>query len=167
MYIYLQSVQAYISPPIAAVFLVGVFWPRANRYGAIASLVVGAVLGAARFLFELNRGSALVSGSPLLTSLVTINFLHFAVLLFAVSLVVLVGVSLATAPESMAKLRGLTFATLDRLPPSRRRRPLGVHDAGRGHDRAGALHDWVVGALRLTNRCTGHGTVDAAMSLEL
>ena len=31
VYIYLQSVQAYISPPIAAVFLVGVFWPRANR----------------------------------------------------------------------------------------------------------------------------------------
>jgi solute:Na+ symporter, SSS family len=113
VYIYLQSVQAYISPPIAAVFLVGVFWPRANRFGAIASLVVGAVLGAARFLFELNRGSALVSGSPLLISLVTINFLHFAVLLFVVSVVILVVGSLATAPESMAKLRGLTFATLD------------------------------------------------------
>ncbi len=113
VYIYLQSVQAYISPPIAAVFLVGVFWPRANRSGAIASLVVGAVLGAARFLFELNRGSALVSGSPVLSWLVAVNFLHFAVLLFAVSLVVLVGVSLVTAPESMAKLRGLTFATLD------------------------------------------------------
>ncbi len=113
VYIYLQSVQAYISPPIAAVFLVGVFWPRANRSGAIASLVVGAVLGAARFLFELNRGSALVSGSPVLSWLIAINFLHFAVLLFAVSLVVLVGVSLVTAPESMAKLRGLTFATLD------------------------------------------------------
>ena len=59
VYIYLQSVQAYISPPIAAVFLFGVFWPRANRYGAIAALVVGAVLGAARFILELNRGSAL------------------------------------------------------------------------------------------------------------
>ena len=35
-------------------------------------------------------------------------------MLFVVSLVVLIGVSLATAPESMAKLRGLTFATLDR-----------------------------------------------------
>ena len=45
---------------------------------------------------------------------VDINFLHFAILLFAVSLVILIGVSLATAPESMAKLRGLTFATLDR-----------------------------------------------------
>jgi Na+/proline symporter len=31
-------VQAYISPPIAAVFLFGVFWPRANRHGAIAAL---------------------------------------------------------------------------------------------------------------------------------
>lgn len=113
VYIYLQSVQAYISPPIAAVFLVGVFWPRANRSGAIASLVVGAVLGASRFLFELNRGAAFVSESPLLMALVNINFLHFAILLFAVSLVILVTVSLATAPESMAKLRGLTFATLD------------------------------------------------------
>jgi SSS family solute:Na+ symporter len=113
VYIYLQSVQAYISPPIAAVFLVGVFWPRANRYGAIASLVVGAVLGAARFAFELTRTSALVSGSSLLTSFVAINFLHFAVLLFGVSLVVLVVVSLASAPEAMTKLRGLTFFTLD------------------------------------------------------
>jgi SSS family solute:Na+ symporter len=113
VYIYLQSVQAYISPPIAACFLFGVFWPRANRYGAIAALIVGAVLGAARFLFELSRTSAFVSESSVLSGLVAINFLHFAVLLFAVSVVVLVGVSLATAPESMAKLRGLTFATLD------------------------------------------------------
>jgi SSS family solute:Na+ symporter len=113
VYIYLQSVQAYISPPIAAVFLVGVFWPRANRSGAIAALVVGAVLGAARFLFELNRGAAFVSDSPLLMALVNINFLHFAILLFVVSLAILVVVSLATAPESMAKLRGLSFATLE------------------------------------------------------
>ena len=155
VYIYLQSVQAYISPPIAAVFLVGVFWPRANRYGAIASLVVGAVLGAARFLFELNRGSAFVSGSPLLTALVSINFLHFAILLFVVSLVILVAVSLATAPESMAKLRGLTFATLDEQLPARGRGgPFGVHDAGRRDDCARALHHWAVGALRLAG-CQG------------
>ena len=44
VYIYLQSVQAYISPPIAAVFLLGVTWPRANRHGAIAALASGAVL---------------------------------------------------------------------------------------------------------------------------
>ena len=151
VYIYLQSVQAYISPPIAAVFLVGVFWPRANRYGAIASLVVGAVLGAARFVFELTRTSALVSGSSLLTSFVAINFLHFAILLFVVSLVVLVVVSLASAPETRAKLRGLTFFTLDELVPAcRRHGTFGVHDAGRADGGSGALHDWPVGALRVS-----------------
>ena len=113
VYIYLQSVQAYVSPPIAAVFLFGVFWPRANRHGAIASLVLGAILGAARFLFELNRTSAWVAGSPLLSQMVAINFLHFAVIIFGVSAVVLVAVSLATAPETAAKLRGLTFRTLE------------------------------------------------------
>jgi SSS family solute:Na+ symporter len=113
VYIYLQSVQAYVSPPIAAVFLFGVFWPRANRHGAFASLIAGALLGAARFVFELNRGSAWVSGSPLLSQMVAINFLHFAVIIFVVSAVILVAVSLATAPETAAKLRGLTFRTLE------------------------------------------------------
>ena len=101
VYIYLQSVQAYISPPIAAVFLVGILWPRANRYGATAALFIGAVLGALRFIFELNRSSPLVTGSPLLTTFVTINFLHFAILIFVISLFVLIAVSLVTQPETL------------------------------------------------------------------
>ena len=113
VYIYLQSVQAYISPPIAAVFLLGVFWPRANRQGAIAALIVGAVFGAARFVFELNRASPWVAGSPFLRRMVAVNFQHFAILIFAVSVAILVAVSLLTAAESAGKLRGLTFATLE------------------------------------------------------
>jgi len=51
LYIYLQSVQAYISPPIAACFVLD-FVPRLNGQGAISSLLVGFVLGASRFVFE-------------------------------------------------------------------------------------------------------------------
>ena len=116
VYIYLQSVQAYISPPITAVFLIGVLWPRANRFGAIASLAAGAVLGAARFVLELTRGSALAQ-SALVKPLVEMNFLHFAVVLFVVSGVILVAVSLATQPMPLERLRGLTFATLDHYVP--------------------------------------------------
>src|ERR1700675_1624661 len=52
LYIYLQSVQAYISPPIAVCFIFGILWPRLNGEGAISSLLVGFVLGAVRFIFE-------------------------------------------------------------------------------------------------------------------
>ena len=110
VYIYLQSVQAYVSPPIAAVFLFGIFWPRANRYGAITALGAGAVLGGTRFILELNRTSVL---AQMFGPLVTMNFLHFAVVLFVISSLLLVGVSLATEPTNLARLRGLTFKTLD------------------------------------------------------
>ena len=113
VYIYLQSVQAYISPPIAAVFLIGVFWPRANRHGAIASLITGAVIGGTRFLLEVGRHHPLVTDAPWLTRIIEIHFLHFAILMFIISTLVLVIVSLATAKESDAQLRGLTFRTLD------------------------------------------------------
>src|SRR6201981_3988221 len=53
LYIYLQSVQAYISPPIAACFVLGILWPRLNGAGAITSLLSGFGLGAARFILEL------------------------------------------------------------------------------------------------------------------
>src|SRR2546430_12491151 len=54
LYIYLQSVQAYISPPIAACFVFGILWPRLNAQGAITSLLTGFVLGATRFVLELR-----------------------------------------------------------------------------------------------------------------
>jgi SSS family solute:Na+ symporter len=107
LYVYLQSVQAYISPPIAAVFLIGIFWKRVNSAGAIASLATGFVLGAARLILELTKGST----SGLLYWYADINFLHFAVFLFAICTGVLIGVSLLTAPQPLEKLAGLTLTT--------------------------------------------------------
>src|SRR5208282_2365001 len=52
LYIYLQSVQAYISPPIAVCFIFGILWPRLNGQGAISSLLTGFVLGSTRFTLE-------------------------------------------------------------------------------------------------------------------
>src|SRR6195256_3413525 len=53
LYIYLQSVQAYISPPITACFILGILWPRLNGAGSITSLLTGFVLGATLFILEL------------------------------------------------------------------------------------------------------------------
>jgi SSS family solute:Na+ symporter len=114
IYTYLQSVQAYISPPIAAVFLVGLLWPRANAAGAIAALALGFVLGFGRLILELNAPLAWAPAA----AFAGINFLHFAVMLFAASVVVLVLVSLATAAPKAERLRDLTIATVQPQDPA-------------------------------------------------
>ena len=110
LYIYLQSVQAYISPPIAACFIFGILWPRLNGSGAISSLLTGFGLGAVRFVFEILDKSRHFS-SPALRALLDINFLHYAIIMFIVCAAVLILVSLKTPAPERWQLAGLTFAT--------------------------------------------------------
>jgi SSS family solute:Na+ symporter len=111
LYQYLQSVQAYISPPIAAVFLLGVMWRRVNASGAMAALVAGFVLGMGRLVAEL--GKERLTGA--LRAYADVNFLHFAVLLFVVCSAILIVVSLLTPPPPAEKVEGLTFAARPRV----------------------------------------------------
>src|SRR6266571_2892915 len=107
LYIYLQSVQAYIAPPIAACFLLGVLYPRLNGSGAVAALVTGLVLGTARLVLEL--GKAHLATGTVWAWFAGINFLHFAALLFALCAGILIAVSYATAPPPAVKTAGLTY----------------------------------------------------------
>lgn len=104
IYKYLQSVQAYISPPIAAAFLLGIFYKRINGKGALAALWTGFVLGIGRLSLEFmsQSGGLELDSNSLIGSLVSMNFLHYAIFLFVVSIAVMVLVSLSTAPESLS-----------------------------------------------------------------
>jgi len=114
LYIYLQSVQAYISPPISACFVLGILWPRLNGSGAISSLLTGFAMGATRFVLEItDRASASRYQSPMIRWLIDMNFLHYAIFMFVVCSVVLVVVSLWTPAPDRKKIAGLTFATVD------------------------------------------------------
>jgi SSS family solute:Na+ symporter len=130
LYIYLQSVQAYIAPPIAACFLLGVLMPRLNGTGAMSALIVGFVLGAVRFGLELGRAHLAPGGVWMW--LATINFLHFAALLFVLSTLILVGVSLATPAPDPKQIAGLT-----REP--REKAPVAVRERGRVRDLASSF----------------------------
>jgi SSS family solute:Na+ symporter len=134
LYIYLQSVQAYVSPPIAVCFILGILWPRLNGTGAISSLLVGFVLGTVRFVCEVldktNRFE-----SPAIRWLVDMNFLHYAILMFVVCAVVLVVVSLMGPAPDRKKLAGLTFATVDEKMDTTpvRETPKLAHETRREH----------------------------------
>src|SRR5213594_2001 len=111
IYIYLQSVQAYIAPPIAACFLLGLFYRRLNGSGAIASLITGLVFGLLRLILELTNkasGGGLEPGT-LWHWIATINFLHYAVLLFVICTAVVFVVSMMTPPPGADKTDGGTY----------------------------------------------------------
>lgn len=107
LFTYIQSVQAYIAPPIAAVFLLGILWSRVNSRGAVAALAVGFVLGVGRLVLETQKESL----DGILLAMVSINFLHFAALLFVLSVVVMVVASLTAPAPAAEKVAGLTLQT--------------------------------------------------------
>lgn len=108
---YLQSVQAYISPPIAAVFLFGLFFKWINARGAIMALWSGFILGMTRLITEYlsKEGIIEVSQGSLLQVMLDINFLHYAIYLFIFSVVVLMLFSQLGRPKSEDLLRLVTF----------------------------------------------------------
>lgn len=114
----LQSIQAYISPPIAAAFLLGLFIKRLNAKGAIYALWTGFALGVLRLALEVmveNKAVVAAEGS-LLDWYVGINFLHFAVFLFVVCAIVMIAVSLTAPPHSDEKLKNVTYEKPEGTP---------------------------------------------------
>tara|TARA_R110002153_G_scaffold4457_1_gene21037 strand:+ start:2262 stop:3941 length:1680 start_codon:yes stop_codon:yes gene_type:complete len=115
---YLQSVQAYISPPIAAVFLFGLFYKWINAKGAIVSLWVGFAVGVFRLVAEFlsNEGTIQVNEGSFLGVFLGINFLHFALFLFILCAVILMVVSKMGQPQPAEMLELVTFKRRSERP---------------------------------------------------
>lgn len=114
LYGYLQTVQAYIAPPIFAVFFLGVFFPRINGAGCMAGLIGGFIVGMTRLGLEIMMKSynyAFAEGT-FLHYFVNLYWQYFCVVLFVFISLVIVIVSLLTAPPDPSKLDGLTYATV-------------------------------------------------------
>jgi SSS family solute:Na+ symporter len=94
---YLQSALSYIVPPIVALFFLGVFWKRANASGAVAGIAGGAISAA----FFLGYGD--------LKWVSAIHFLYVAAIIFAVSCLAVIAVSLLTPPPPEKKVSAFTW----------------------------------------------------------
>ncbi|MDR3196917.1 MAG: sodium:solute symporter [Planctomycetaceae bacterium] len=115
LYGYLQSVQAYIAPPIFAVFFLGVFFKRINAYGCMTGLVTGFILGMLRLVAEIayNSGYApeLFSDGGFLQWFATASFTFVCIYLTLICSLLIVTVSLLTPKPREEQLAGLTYAT--------------------------------------------------------
>ena len=127
LYVYLQSVQGYLSPAIAVLFITGVFWKRATAPAALWSFSIGVLGGFARLaadiymrsnetvvndaknnlyhgLISIDQYHAIIAPIQqkygLIYDLWTINWLYYCQILFVVTAVLMVIISLLTkAPD--------------------------------------------------------------------
>lgn len=120
LYDYLQGIQAYLAPPIAVVFFLGVMMKRLNGRGALATLLVGFAMGLFRLAVDTPvklMGTSYAEGS-FLWIVNNIFFQYYSLLITVVCIIVFIVVSKLTAPPDYTKISGLTFSTLtpqDRL----------------------------------------------------
>ena len=138
LYVYLQSVQGYLSPAIATLFLLGVFWKRATAPAALSAFIVGTVAGFGRLAADLlmrNEGAAVsalkqqlyhgtisatqyaaliapIRGShPLIFDFWNVNWLYFTQGSLLLTASLLVVISLATPPPNAAVLKYTWFGS--------------------------------------------------------
>ena len=108
VYLYMQSLQGYISPPIAAVFLWGFILKKVNGKAAIATLIAGEAIGFLRLILELVNGVN-VTGVGVLAVLVKMNFLHFSIFLFIFCTVILLVLSYLPVKEKEKRMPTVSY----------------------------------------------------------
>ncbi|MGB5315240.1 MAG: sodium:solute symporter [Robiginitalea sp.] len=97
---YLQLVIAFTSPPVVSAFILGLFWKRANANGAFVSLIVGGIFALFMIL------SASFDIWPYLNDF---HFLAKANILFLISVLIHVIVSLSTGEPAAEKVAEYTY----------------------------------------------------------
>lgn len=84
IYLFLQSVQSFVSPPITAVFIFGLFSKKLTAKTAIITLIVGETIGIGRLVLQILQNNSLEL-HPFFNWILSVNFLHFSIFLFVLS----------------------------------------------------------------------------------
>jgi SSS family solute:Na+ symporter len=111
LYGYLQSVQAYIAPPIFAVFFLGTFYRRVNSYGCMTGLIAGFILGMCRLGVEIMHGIEPFANGTFLYLFATTSFTLVCIYLTVICSLLIVFVSLLTPAPKPEQLQGITYGS--------------------------------------------------------
>ena len=132
----LNAIICYISPPITAVFLVGVFWNRAGGKAAFITMAGGGALGALCFFFDFFKSFVVgvrtpgeIAASPVLNLIYNIALKDFMLAsfgLFCVCVLIQVVASLVIAEPLKPEARALVWESW--LEPVRAKCGSGLSD---------------------------------------
>ncbi|KAK3568424.1 hypothetical protein QTP86_005888 [Hemibagrus guttatus] len=120
MYMYIQEMAGYLTPPIAALFLLGVFWKRCNETGAFWGGMTGFVLGTIRLILGFVYREPRCDQPDERPAFIThVHYMYIAAGLFWISGLVAVAVSLCTPPPTKEKIERTTMwglRNMEKLP---------------------------------------------------
>jgi SSS family solute:Na+ symporter len=116
----LNAIICYISPPITAVFLVGVFWNRAGGRAAFITMVAGGLLGALCFVLDFFKSwvvgkdtpAEAIAASPVLNFIYNLclkDFMLASFGLFCICVLIQVVASLMIAEPLKPEARALVW----------------------------------------------------------
>uniref|UniRef100_A0A8C1PDP2 Solute carrier family 5 member 9 n=1 Tax=Cyprinus carpio TaxID=7962 RepID=A0A8C1PDP2_CYPCA len=109
---YIQAITSYLAPPITTVFLMAIFWGRVNEQGAFWGLMVGLVVGTVRMVMEFVYSTPSCGEADLRPAMLKdVHYLYFALILLALTALIITAVSLCTAPIPEQHLVRLTWWT--------------------------------------------------------
>uniref|UniRef100_A0A671Q784 Sodium/glucose cotransporter 4-like n=1 Tax=Sinocyclocheilus anshuiensis TaxID=1608454 RepID=A0A671Q784_9TELE len=109
---YIQSITSYLAPPITTVFIMAILWGRVNEQGAFWGLMVGLVVGTVRMVMEFVYSTPSCGEKDLRPALLNdVHYLYFALILLALTALIITAVSLCTAPIPEQHLVRLTWWT--------------------------------------------------------
>ncbi|KAL1780305.1 sodium/glucose cotransporter 5 isoform X1 [Sigmodon hispidus] len=118
LFIYMQSVTSSLAPPVTAIFLLGIFWRRANEQGAFWGLMAGLLVGALRLVLEFLYPEPRCGQADMRPGLLrSVHYLHFAIALFILTCAVVAAGSLLSPPPQQRQIENLTWWTLARDGP--------------------------------------------------
>ncbi|XP_072115994.1 sodium/myo-inositol cotransporter-like [Mobula birostris] len=113
MYLYIQEVAGYLTPPVAAVFLLGIFWKRCNEQGAFCGGLVASILGISRLILAFVYHVPECDQSDTRPSFIrNIHYMYLAAALFWITIITAVIVSLLTPPPPRDLICTTTFWAL-------------------------------------------------------
>ncbi|XP_004869353.1 sodium/glucose cotransporter 4 [Heterocephalus glaber] len=109
---YIQSVTSYLAPPITALFLLATFCKRITEPGAFWGLLLGLGVGLLHMILEFSYpGPACGEVDRRPAVLKDFHYLYFALLLFGLTAIIIVAISLCTTPIPEEELTCLTWWT--------------------------------------------------------
>ncbi|KAK3746040.1 hypothetical protein QZH41_012985 [Actinostola sp. cb2023] len=118
LFVYIQTIQSYLAPPITVTFGLGIMWPGLTEAGALTGLLVGLMMGLLKFIFGNvfpPPGCGTVDDRP---AFVKLHFLWYGLIIFGVCGIVEIVVSIFTSKVPREELGGLTWPTINDRPIS-------------------------------------------------